>query len=69
MMQIRTKKDLVAMLVKRDHITQAEAKHMVAVTQQLLNECFEEEVGSLTEVENILYEYLGIELDYIFLFI
>lgn len=68
-MQIRTKKDLVAMLVKRDHITQAEAKHMVAVTQQLLNECFEEEVGSLTEVENILYEYLGIELDYIFLFI
>ena len=69
MMQIKTKKDLVAMLVKRDHITQAEAKHMVAVTQQLLNECFEEEVGSLTEVENILYEYLGIELDYIFLFI
>lgn len=68
-MQIKTKKDLVAMLVKRDHITQAEAKHMVAVTQQLLNECFEEEVGSLTEVENILYEYLGIELDYIFLFI
>lgn len=55
--------------MKRDHVTLAEAKHMIAVTQQLLNECFEEEVGSLTEVENILYEYLGIELDYIFLFI
>ena len=68
-MQIRTKKDLVEMLMKRDHVTRAEAKHMVAVTQQLLNECFAEEVGSLTDVENILYEYLGIELDYIYLFI
>ena len=68
-MQIRTKKDLAEMLMNRDHITQAEAKHMVAVTQQLLNECFAEEVGSLSDVEDILYEYLGIELDYIFLFI
>ena len=68
-MQIRTKKDLAEMLMKRDHVTLAEAKHMIAVTQQLLNECFEEEVGSLTEVENILYDYLGIELDYIYLFI
>ena len=68
-MQIRTKKDLAEMLTKRDHITQAEAKHMVAVTQQLLNECFAEEVGSLSDVEDILYEYLGIELDYIYLFI
>lgn len=68
-MQIRTKKDLAEMLMKRDHVTLAEAKHIIAVTQQLLNECFEEEVGSLTDVENILYEYLGIELDYIYLFI
>ena len=66
---INSKKDLVNMIAKRDHVTIPEARHMVNVTQQLLNECFEEEVGSLTEVENILYEYLGIELDYIYLFI
>ena len=68
-MEIKTKKDLAHMIAYRDHISLPEAVYIVEFTQQLLNECFEEEVGSLTEVENILYEYLGIELDYIFLFI
>ena len=67
-MQINTKKDLVNMIAKRDHVSIPKAKHMVNVTQQLIDECFTD-VHSYTEIEDILLEYLGIELDYIYLFI
>ena len=67
-MQINSKKDLVNMIAKRDHVTIPEAKHMVNVTQQLIDECFAD-VHSYAEIEDILLEYLGIELDYIYLFI
>ena len=67
-MQIGSKKELVVMLMNRDHISALEAKRMVAITQQLINEVVEDG-GSLDDVEEILSEHLGLELDYIFLFI
>lgn len=68
-MQINSKKQLVEMLMNRDHISALEAKRMVAITQQLIIDEVVEDGGSLDEVEEILAEHLGLELDYIFLFI
>ena len=53
-MQIRSKKDIRDLLMKRDHKTKQEAIHVINVTQQLINEAMEE--CHFSEVEEILAE-------------
>ena len=53
-MQIRSKKDICNLLMKRDRMTKQEAIHVINVTQQLINEAMEE--CHFSEVEEILAE-------------
>ena len=67
---INTKGQLRDMIMKRDHCTKQEATHRINVTQQLINETLEYAYSSqLDDIEDILAQHLGIELDYIYLFI
>ena len=65
---INTKSQLCAMLMKRDHCTKQEAKYRINLAQQLINEIMEY-APQLDDIEDILADVLGIELDYIYLFI
>ena len=67
---INTKGQLRDMIMKRDHCTKQEATLRINVTQQLINESLELAYSSqLDDIEDILAQNLGIELDYIYLFI
>lgn len=66
-MTIRTKKDLRDMLMRRDHTSRFEAQYMIDETQQLIDECLEE--GNLSEIEEIIEDNLGLEPDYLDLFL
>lgn len=66
MSEIRTKKDIHDLLMKRDHMSKQEATLVINTTQQLINEAMEE--CHFNEVEEILAEYLGLEPDYIYIF-
>lgn len=66
-MEIRTKKDLRDMLMKRDHTSRQEAQYMIDETQQLIDECLED--GNLYGMEEIIEDNLGLEPDYLDLFL
>lgn len=59
--------ELVKMIAKRDDISMNEAQILVDETQEAMEQAFYE--GSLDEVESILADYLGLEPDYMMLFI
>lgn len=67
MANIRNKKDLRDMLMVRDHTTRQEAQYMIDEAQQLIDEAFEE--GKLFDIEEILADNLGLEPDYLDLFL
>ena len=67
MTQINTKQQLRDMLMVRDHISKQEASYMINKTQQIIDDCLD--TCTLDDVEDILLDQLGIELDYIFLFL
>ena len=67
MSEIRRKSDIVKLLMERDHMSKNEAVMAVATAQQLINECLEQ--GDYTGVEDIMFDYLRLELDYVYLFI
>lgn len=60
MADIRTKKDLREMLMARDHTTRQEAQYMI-------DEALED--GNLCDIEEILADNLGLEPDYLDLFL
>ena len=66
MTEIRSKRDIRDLLMKRDHMTKQEATLVINTTQQLINEAMEE--CHFNEVEEILADYLGLEPDYIYIF-
>lgn len=66
-MEIRTKKGLRIMLMIRDHTSRQEAQLMIDTTQQLIDEALEE--GKLSDIEEILADTLGLEPDYLDLFL
>ena len=55
---------IIDILIRRDEITLEEAREQVEETVILINESVE--CGSYCEVEDILAEELGLEMDYIF---
>lgn len=65
-MQIRSKRDIRDLLMRRDHLSKHEATLVINTTQQLINEAMEE--CHFDEVEEILADYLGLEPDYIYIF-
>ena len=60
-------KELAAMIAERDGISLNEAQILVDETQEEMERAFY--TGSLNEVEDILADYLGLEPDYMMLFI
>jgi hypothetical protein len=60
-------KELAAMIAERDDISLNEAQILVDETQEEMERAFY--TGSLNEVEDILADYLGLEPDYMMLFI
>lgn len=64
---INTKGQLRDMIMKRDHYTREEATYLINLAQQLIDETLES--GTLDDIEEVLSDVLGIELDYIFLFL
>ena len=63
---IRTKCDLRNMIAERDHCTKKEAMFRINCTQQIIDECIEN--CTLEDIEDILASHLGIELDYMHIF-
>lgn len=59
--------EIIAILMNRDGDSRTEAKRRVRETQALINEALSE--GRAYEIEDILLEELGLELDYIYCFI
>lgn len=57
-------KGIVEVLMNRDGVTEKEAKAQVAVAKERINEAIE--AGRFFEVDDIMYEELGLEMDYIF---
>lgn len=67
MADIRNKKDLRDMLMARDHTSRQEAQYMIDEAQQLIDEALED--GNLDDIEEILADTLGLEPDYLDLFL
>lgn len=67
MSEIRRKSDIVKLLMERDHMGRNEAVLVVATAQQLINECLEQ--GDYIGIEDIMFDYLRLEMDYVYLFI
>ena len=57
--------EIIAILMKRDDLTEEEAREQVEEAVELINEILESG-GSYEEAEEILLEDLGLEMDYIF---
>lgn len=67
MTNIRSKKDLRDMLMIRDHTSRQEAQYMIDETQQIIDDCLEN--CTLDDIEEILSDNLGLEPDYLDLFL
>lgn len=63
----KTIDELIKMIAERDNISIAEAKDMIRVAAVDMETAFMN--GSLDEAERILSDELGLELDYLMLFI
>lgn len=59
--------EIIAILMNRDGDSRAEAKRRIRETRSLIYEALGE--GREYEIEDILLEELGLELDYIYCFI
>ena len=55
---------IVDVLMKRDDMTQKEAKDHLKCVREMMNDAIES--GDYFEAEEIMYNELGLELDYIF---
>lgn len=64
---INTKRELRDMIALRDRCTKREAAYRIACTQQVIDDCVD--ACTLDDIEDILATHLGIELDYIHLFL
>lgn len=62
-----TKEQIVNLIMKRDKIDREEAKELVYECQYAIADALE--MGIPEEVENILMDYLGLEMDYIYPFL
>lgn len=67
MRDIRTKKDLRDMLMAREHTSRQEAQYLIDEAQQFIDEALED--GNLDDIEEILADTLGLEPDYLDLFL
>lgn len=67
MADIRSKKDLRDMLMARDHTSRQEAQYLIDEAQQFIYEALED--GNLDDIEEILADTLGLEPDYLDLFL
>lgn len=67
-MEIKDLDELAALIAKRDDISIEEAEDIVGETQSVITDAMTERV-SYSELEDILADYLGLEMDYIFLFL
>lgn len=66
-MELNRKSDIVKLLMWRDHVTKEEAVTTVATAQQLIDECLED--GNYIGIEDVMFDYLRLEMDYVYLFI
>jgi nucleoid DNA-binding protein len=62
-----TKQHIAELISNRDDIEFDDAMNMVNECQDMINEAIDE--GSVTEIDQILMEYLGLEPDFIWAFI
>jgi nucleoid DNA-binding protein len=62
-----TKQHIAELISNRDDIEFDDAMNMVNECQDMINEAINE--GSVTEIDQILMEYLGLEPDFIWAFI
>lgn len=63
-----TKEQIVAMLMLRDEISRKEAESIVSETALEITDALDMGLG-YDEVEQIMRDFLGLEMDYIFAFI
>lgn len=55
-------KSVIEILMNRDGMTESEAKNEIEYVREMINDAN----GNYDEVEDIMYGYLGLEMDYIF---
>lgn len=67
-MEIKDLDELAALIAERDDISIEEAEDIVGETQSAITDAAAER-ASYSELEDILADYLGLEMDYIFLFL
>jgi hypothetical protein len=63
------KNEIIEILIRRDGISRKEAEQTVQDCQNAIDELLEVEVASLTEAEDIISDYLGLEPDYLMAFL
>ena len=65
---VANKSELVSLIMRRDGISRNEAANIIEDCQREIDDVIEHG-GSLTLIEDILQDYLGLEPDYFDLFI
>ncbi|MBO7733620.1 MAG: hypothetical protein J6S67_13740 [Methanobrevibacter sp.] len=66
------KEEIIRILRKRDGISKLEAENIVDELQEVINDILDSELDDyerMMEIENALYDYLGLEIDYVFAFL
>ena len=63
-----TKEQIVAILMRRDKISRNEAESLVSETALEITDALDMGLG-YDEIEQIMRDFLGLEMDYIFAFI
>lgn len=66
------KEEIIRILRKRDGISKLEAENIVDELQEVINDILDSELDDyerMNEIEFALYDYLGLEIDYIFAFL
>lgn len=59
-----TNNKVINILIERDNLTEAEATNVLNETRKAIND--EIASGNISDVEDIIADYLGLEMDYIF---
>lgn len=66
------KEEIIKILMRRDEITEEEAKELVDECQYCINDILDSELSDferMEEIEFAIEDYLGLEPDYIFAFL
>ena len=66
------KEEIIRILRKRDGISKLEAENIIEELQEVINDILDSELDDyerVTEIEGALYDYLGLEIDYVFAFL